>query len=151
MTHPLIQRPLLVIFIPSPSTPLLGNIYIKLDYDDYGRNYTVTSVVSDVYDFEAGEFLHPLEYTPSEFLSEWNRYLEWNVIPPCLLTCCRFSVGFVLDVVFDSSLDQKEMLFEKLAASAASFHRVLNWSYSEQYFQLAYPPFFFSFSPLYVH
>jgi len=103
----------------SPGDPSIDADY-SLDYDDYGKNYNTTVVVSDVYEFEVGEFLHPLEYLPAEFLGEWN----------------RFPAGFVLYVNFE--VDPKATLLEKIQKSAPSFHQVQAWSYSEQYFYLVY-------------
>ena len=130
-----------------------------LDYDDYGKNYATTTVVSDVYEFELSEFLHPIEYSHLEFLGEWNRYhrlppsslsvshlrpfssllrLLLLLVSPSLSHGTRFPAGFSMDVAFDSSLTQVETLFEKLKAIDPSFHQVLQWVYSEQCFQLAY-------------
>lgn len=98
------------------------NMEPSLDYDDYGRNYATTTVVSDVYEFELSEFLHPVEYSYLEFVNEWN----------------RFPAGFTMDVAFDPSPGGVEALFAKLNLISPAFHQVLQWSYSQQYFQLAY-------------
>jgi len=102
---------------------LAGDVVHDASEGDYGKNYAVTSVISDVYEFEVGEFLRPLEYSPLEFLSEWN----------------RFPVGFVLDVTFDqNSIPNKEILIEKISSYSSSVHQVQQWSYADHYFQLAY-------------